>query len=189
MGGLFSSCFGPSPPPVVFTVCQSDGKAHDFGAVGKGGVDKLTTCNKCGKSRGIIDMECQECQSGSHRWVQDFEPIPQQQPQVQNEDPKQALQPGVVKGTPVQVVQKCERCGLREQTGANGARTYDDHYMYGGGHMMGLEMGLMFGIMGASDHAYADPMYNDYYGGDSFAADGGGFDADDGGGGGDFDFD
>ena len=51
--------------------------------------------------------------------------------------------------------------------------------MYGGGHMMGMEMGLMFGIMGAADHAYADPMYGDYYGGDDMFG-GSGFDADDG---------
>lgn len=50
--------------------------------------------------------------------------------------------------------------------------------------MMGMEMGLMFGIMGASDHAYADPMYGDYYG-DMGGGDMG-FDAD---GGDDFDFD
>jgi hypothetical protein len=64
---------------------------------------------------------------------------------------------------------------------------YDDYYMYGGGYMMGLEMGLMFGIMGASEAAYMDPMYGDYYGGmdGGFMADDG-FDADDGG---DFDFD
>lgn len=54
--------------------------------------------------------------------------------------------------------------------------------------MMGLEMGMMFGIMGAADAAYADPMYGDYYGGDmGFEADegfGDGFGDDDGG----FDF-
>ena len=62
---------------------------------------------------------------------------------------------------------------------------YDDYYMYGGGYMMGMEMGMMFGIMGASDYAYNDPMYGDYYGGDMFGDGDMGFDADDG----DFGFD
>ena len=49
--------------------------------------------------------------------------------------------------------------------------------------LMCPQMGMMFGIMGAADHAYADPMYNDYYAGDM------GFDADDGGLDDGFDFD
>ena len=72
------------------------------------------------------------------------------------------------------MVLKCVRCGLRQQMGPDGAYVYDDYYMYGGGYMMGLEMGLMLSVMGAADCAYADPMYGDYYGGDEgFAADGG----------------
>lgn len=96
----------------------------------------------------------------------------------------------VAQATPVQSAQvpvlKCVRCGLRQQMGPDGAYVYDDYYMYGGGYMMGLEMGLMLSVMGAADCAYADPMYGDYYGGDEgFAADGGFGFGDDGD---DFDF-
>ena len=77
---------------------------------------------------------------------------------------------------------------FRLTAGVLARAVYDDYYMYGGGYMMGMEMGMMFGIMGASDYAYNDPMYGDYYGGDmGFDADEG-FDDDGDFGGGDFDF-
>ena len=52
----------------------------------------------------------------------------------------------------------------RRQLQQNGIYMYDD-YMYRGGYMAGMEMGLMFGIMGASNYAYMDPMCVDDYGG------------------------
>ena len=202
MGNILAKCLGPSPPPVVFTVCSVDGKAHDFGHSTSGTpVDKTAVCLKCNKPRSVIDFECEQCQQGNHEWVQDYVPVPtaQAQPVCLDAGPTKASvasaekeaddlkkliaekQGAVAQATPVpaqgmavMVTYKCKRCGLRQQLGADGAYVYDDYYMYGGGYMMGLEMGMMLGIMGAADAAYADPMYGDYYGGDF----GGGFGAD-----------
>ena len=41
MGGVLAKCLGPSAPPTVFTICPSDGKAHDFGDDAKAG-QKIT---------------------------------------------------------------------------------------------------------------------------------------------------
>ena len=169
MGELLSKCMAPSPPPVVFTICPQDGKAHDFGTTGSVAPNDDDVCKKCGKKREQIDYDCQECRNGDHNWVQDVEPVqpaPSQPPVVVSP------QAGVVHGTPVVLIHKCTRCGLRQRMGEDGLYYYDDYFMYGGGFMMGMEMGLAFGIMGTADAAYADPMYSDYYGvGEGFAAD------------------
>ena len=76
MGGLLTKCLGPSAPPTVFTICQVDGKAHDFGDKKPGEkIADADRCMKCRKSRQTIDNECQLCQDGQHAWVQDFVPV------------------------------------------------------------------------------------------------------------------
>jgi hypothetical protein len=104
MGNILAKCMAPSPPPVVFTVCPVDGKAHDLG-------EKPTAeavCAKCKKSRAMIDQECMECRNDNHLWVQDYEPMP-------GAAPPQPAQPGVAQATPLMVVHKCQRCGLRRR--------------------------------------------------------------------------
>ena len=168
------ACFGPSPPPVVFTVCPIDCKQHEFGVAPRD-LTETSTCQKCRMTKAQIDMRCRECRMGDHEWIQDFEPSPQAQhvpasvqpagaPPVAQGVPVSGAPP-VAQGVPVEVVVKCRHCGLRMQTGPNGV-IYDDYYMYGGGYMSGMEMGLMLGIMGAHTNAYADPMYTDGYYGD-----------------------
>lgn len=192
MGQVLAKCIAQMQadpePPVVFTICEADGKAHEFGQQSTGmPIEKTASCLKCKKDRMTIDLECRMCREGNHDWVQNYEPVCNPCGPVPDPTQGKAMTakpgaPPVAQAVPVQMVYKCKRCGLRQQMNENGVYVYDDYYMYGGGYMMGMEMGLMFGIMGASDYAYADPMYQDYYAGDDM-----GFDAD--GGGDDFDFD
>ena len=73
---MLTKCLGPSAPPTVFTICQVDGKAHDFGDKKPGEkIADADRCMKCRKSRQTIDNECQLCQDGQHAWVQDFVPV------------------------------------------------------------------------------------------------------------------
>eukprot|EP00322_Chrysochromulina_rotalis_P020247 CAMPEP_0115848946 /NCGR_PEP_ID=MMETSP0287-20121206/11193_1 /TAXON_ID=412157 /ORGANISM="Chrysochromulina rotalis, Strain UIO044" /LENGTH=183 /DNA_ID=CAMNT_0003302893 /DNA_START=53 /DNA_END=604 /DNA_ORIENTATION=+ len=183
MGSAFAKCLAPDPPPVVFTVCPSDGRAHEFATADAKQLTPQSACSKCGQTKQQIDLRCQACRDGQHEWVQDYEPISQAQPQA-------AGPPGVTQGVAVMPVFKCRHCGLRQQE-RDGVAYYDDYYMYGGGYMLGADM-MMFGIMGASMTAFADPCYGDYYGGTDMAGYGdAGFAADDGGGdfGDDFGFD
>ena len=139
-GAACAKCLGPQPPAVVFTMCPSDGKAHDFGTAPGAKVESTDACTKCGKQRSEIDIECRECRAGHHTWVQDFEPTAphaQAKPVVvatvdsKLTDPTLQSQPAVAhpvaQGTPVQLeaVVKCTRCGLRQRPGPEGT------YMYG----------------------------------------------------------
>jgi hypothetical protein len=186
------NCLGPSQPPVVFTICPVDGKAHEFGEVKgeKSDWTKLRPC-RCNKTKEQVVQEARMCQNDEHAWVMETVTIPapqaaQAQAPSQPPAPGVAMQPGtaIPVGVPVQTMQvaKCTRCGMRRTDDGH----YDDYYMYGGGYMMGSPM-FMFGMMGASDMAYMD--YNDYGGmGDEgfMADDGGGLFGDDDGGGFDF---
>lgn len=165
MGSFFAKCLAEPPPPVVFTICPVDGKGHQFCA----NPTPQDKCEKCAQTKEQLDLVCQECRHGNHQWQQDYEPVPGAQPAP--------AQSGVAQAIPVVPIFKCVHCGLRQRVDQAGVAHYDDYYMYGGGHMMGMEMGLMFGIMGASHTAYSDPMYADYYG-DEYGGDMG-FDADD----------
>ena len=169
MGAALTKCCAPAPPPVVFTICPYDCKAHDFSAFKVEGtaLPPDAICGKCKQSKQQVDYRRQLYSEDQHEFVADYVPVPGQQP------PAAANAPAAVAiGQPVEVIHKCIHCGLRRQLQQNGIYMYDDYYMYGGGYMAGMEMGLMFGIMGASNYAYMDPMYVDDYGGDI------GFDAD-----------
>lgn len=182
------NCLGGGEPPVVYTVCPSDGKAHDFGDTKvadrdpsqKGVPQTFHPCPRCGKTKEQVLQEAQNCKNGNHQWISEVVPMPQ---------PNQPMpQPGtaIPVGTPVQTVLKCTVCGMR-RSGQDGNYVYDDYYMYGGGYMLGTDM-MMFGMLyGASDMAYYDHQsYGGDYGMDQgFDADGG-FGMDDGD---DFDFD
>lgn len=159
------NCLAPSPPPVVFTICPADGKGHDFGE--KPQSDAI--CRKCGQIKEEVDRQCGRCRQDDHEWITEAVPVPQATPPPQGP-------PGTAQAIPVTVVYKCAYCGLRRRV-EDGVNHYDDFYMYGGGHMMGLDMALTFGIMGAASAAYADPMYGEYYGDDMMGGDMG-FEAD-----------
>ena len=147
MGNACAKCLGPQAPPVVFTICPVDGKAHQFSNATGTKIEATDTCQKCRKQRQQIDMECQDCQDGRHAWIVDLEPMSsapyaQTQPvQVASSkltDPTSGPPPGVpgsptvavaqpvgqpvAQGTPVQamVVHKCTRCGLRQRPGPDG---------------------------------------------------------------------
>lgn len=122
MGGLLDKCFPPDPPPVVFTVCPSDGKAHTFSEPKLG----ERVCTKCELTKEAIDLQCLHCQEGDHCWQQELIPLQHASPQ------SQTPQGGVAQGMPVIVQQKCAHCGMRRRMEENGQYIYDDYYMYGG---------------------------------------------------------
>lgn len=135
MGNVFAKCLAAPPPPVVFTICPIDGKAHEFDGPANA-IDKSAACKKCGKLRQVIDTEARACQMGDHEWVQDFVPVCVPVVAAQKETSDKAAPAGgpIAQGTPVpaqgavvQPVYKCMRCGLRQQMDANGAYMYDDY--------------------------------------------------------------
>ena len=182
---IMGNCLGgPSAPPVVFTICPHDGKAHDFGPNAKD-LPGSTRCEKCKQTKEQVDIRCKLCREDEHDWLQSVEAVPQPGVPVVAR-PIGAPPPPIPVGTPVQTIYTCKHCGLRRME-QDGNYVYDDYYMYGGGYMLGTDM-MMFGMLyGASDMAYND--YGSYYGEDAgFGADGGFDDDDDFGGdfGGDF---
>ena len=117
------NCLGTPEPAVVYTICPTDGKAHDFGETKlaerpKGAPQTLFAC-RCGKTKEQVVQECRNCQNGNHQWVAEVVPMPAQgQPMPQPGA-------GIPVGTPVQTVFKCTVCGMR-RSGQDGNYIYDD---------------------------------------------------------------
>ena len=115
------NCFGKPEPPVVFTICPKDSKAHDFGPNAKD-VPGMTPCAKCKMTKDQVDMICKRCQQHQHEWIQSVEAIPQPGAPVVAR-PVGAPPPPIPVGTPVQTIYTCKDCGLRRM-GEEGNYTY-----------------------------------------------------------------